>query len=598
MLAVVTLAVVAIPQPDGAAGAVRCPTTGVPVKAYTSIAGPHVRVHYRRASAADARNAQRVRTEVEGRIWPKFATLLGRRPPTDRRTPGCFNGGDGRLDLWLVPSHKRLPARTTAAFLPYSGEPCEPKKPGAIVLRGTAKRTIVAHEVFHAFQAGFRRAASCISYSEWDEATATWAMDYAYPRELGEVHLGNQRMDFPIEGISGREGWMYIYYLSQRHKPKVVRALHEAQERFREVEAVDAAVPDGAAASFQGYAAAAWNQSPLPDTSVGPSFREWKRVSKPAKPVTEIPLALGTKTHARIPLTGGIRTRATAISRMQIPNDVRWVDLVPNKNSFEPDQRVGAFVNAGGTWTYEDLNGRAHVTWCRDVPGQDVREVVLLVTNAIATSDGAKPLRPDGHLDIARSCPPETIQGTFTGVNVTGLVKLTWNGTITYRYQQSDPIINVPWRDGVHYAAVDGSLSWSASAPPGTGCSVSGSGTLDATGFATPRSAVAKIVYDPTDAPDGWKYEISAGTTPTAEMMVTITCPGMPPTTVTENHASQLRIEGLAVYNGYATGQPVANRYTTDLRKFAGAIINAGGLNTRDWVWDLTGSGGVSPPRS
>ena len=63
----------------------------------------------------------------------------------------------------------------------------------------------------------------------------------------------------------------------QRHKPKVVRALHEAQERFREVEAVDAAVPDGAAASFQGYAAAAWNQSPLPDTSVGPSFREWKR---------------------------------------------------------------------------------------------------------------------------------------------------------------------------------------------------------------------------------------------------------------------------------------------------------------------------------
>ena len=150
----------------------------------------------------------------------------------------------------------------------------------------------------------------------------------------------------------------------------------------------------------------------------------------------------------------------------------------------------------------------------------------------------------------------------------------------------------------MHYAAVDGSLSWSASAPPGTGCSVSGSGTLDASGFATPRSAVAKIVYDPTDDPDGWKYEISAGTTPAAEMMVTITCPGPPMTTVPENHPSQLRGEGLAVYNGYATGQPVANLYSTDLRRFAGAIINAGGINTRDWVWDLTGSGGVSPPRS
>ena len=148
----------------------------------------------------------------------------------------------------------------------------------------------------------------------------------------------------------------------------------------------------------------------------------------------------------------------------------------------------------------------------------------------------------------------------------------------------------------MHYAAVDGSLSWSASAPPGTGCSVNGSGTLDASGFATPRSAVAKIVYDPTDDPDGWKYEISAGTTSTASMPVTITCPPMDP--FVENHASQLRGEGLAVYNGYATGQPVANLYSTDLRRLAGAIINAGGFNTRDWDWDLTGSGGVSPPRS
>ncbi len=333
---------------------------------------------------------------------------------------------------------------------------------------------------------------------------------------------------------------------------------------------------------------------PLPGTSVGPSYREWKRVSKPAKPVKDVKLDLGAKAHARIPLTGGIRIRSTAITRMEVPDGVRWVDLVPNEN-LEENQRVGAFVNAGGTWTYEDLNGKARTSWCRDVPGQDVREVILLMTNAVVTSEGGEPLRPNGHVDLARSCPPQTIQGTFSGRNRNGGVELTWNGTITFSYQENDRLLNRPWQDAVHYAGTAGTLTWHATASPGNPCTVTGDGTLDASGFATPDSAVAQIAYDPTDDPDGWKYEITAGTTKTASMPITTTCQdGIPNTS---NDADQLHNEGLAVYNGYSVGQPVANRYTTDLRAFSGAIVNAGGFDTRDWAWQLVGSGGVRPPR-
>ena len=78
-------------------------------------------------------------------------------------------------------------------------------------------------------------------------------------------------------------------------------------------------------------------------------------------------------------------------------------------------------------------------------------------------------------------------------------------------------------------------------------------------------------------------------------MPITTTCEdGIPHTS---NDAGQLNNEGLAVYNGYSDGQPVANRYTTDLRAFTGAIVNAGGFNTRDWAWQLVGSGGVRPAR-
>ena len=176
-LLAVALPVAGLATPLDATATSRCPTTGVAVARYLAVGGPHV-----------------------------LAKLLGRRPPSDAVTRGCANGGDGRLDLWLVPSHPRLRPGVTAAFLPYSGEPCDPKQPGAIVLRGTAKRTTVAHEVFHAFQAGFRKATPCINYTEWDEDTATWAMDYAYPKELGEIHLGNLKMDYALEGIFGYDG--------------------------------------------------------------------------------------------------------------------------------------------------------------------------------------------------------------------------------------------------------------------------------------------------------------------------------------------------------------------------------------------------------
>ncbi len=49
-------------------------------------------------------------------------------------------------------------------------------------------------------------------------------------------------------------------------------------------------------------------------------------------------------------------------------------------------------------------------------------------------------------------------QGTFGGERSSST---TWNGTITYFYQERDPVINRPWNDGsTHYTGIDGSVTW------------------------------------------------------------------------------------------------------------------------------------------
>lgn len=49
-------------------------------------------------------------------------------------------------------------------------------------------------------------------------------------------------------------------------------------------------------------------------------------------------------------------------------------------------------------------------------------------------------------------------QGTFGGERSSST---SWNGTITYFYQERDPVINRPWNDGTtHYTGIDGSVTW------------------------------------------------------------------------------------------------------------------------------------------
>jgi hypothetical protein len=83
----------------------------------------------------------------------------------------------------------------------------------------------------------------------------------------------------------------------------------------------------------------------------------------------------------------------------------------------------------------------------------------------------------------------------------------------------------------------------------------------------------------------------TAGAGETPVMPVTMSCPMMAPVVV--DAAVLLNSGGAAIYNGYSTGNPVANRVTPDLLAFAGDSVNTS-TGTQRWTWSMTGAGQVT----
>ncbi len=151
--------------------------------------------------------AQRgVATQLAGEIdasgmWAsEKRAMLGRYEPCDDARLG-ENGGDGRLDVYLVGPGENAPrqiAPGTGASLPQrmGGDPASgvdivPQQRASqciatfILLNNTLDfphiKSAMAHELFHAFQHSVSVRVLQPEYDWWKEASATWAEDLVYP---------------------------------------------------------------------------------------------------------------------------------------------------------------------------------------------------------------------------------------------------------------------------------------------------------------------------------------------------------------------------------------------------------------------------------
>jgi hypothetical protein len=395
-------------------------------------AGSNVDVWYDPGTEGGEAAAARVAGQIDGKIWPAFSGLLGRTPPPDDGQ-ACFHGPDGKLDVYLTTARKvgpiSVPRGTVAFAHPFSGEPCAAREPDYLVARPGAPRWVIAHELFHAFQAAYGRAQHCIFYHEWEEATATWAGDFVYRRDnIEHNHPGGiERPEINLD-FWGYGTWVFPYYLTKKYNdPKIIRRIEEAGEVYPSDAHVDQAIPGGFRERFPEFALYAWNQAPLPRTDkIKRSFRQWDdipHVPRPGKkPVKVRKLRLGGAKSRTEPWPARLRVLGRDYRHYSVVDDkLRYIRF--DNPSSDPNFGVTAFVRlARKGWRVQTWTARNDVEFCRDYPDEDVRELIVAFSNA----GYGGPLHADPKLKLERRCPGEAF------------LTLGGSGTVTRTFQDCD----------------------------------------------------------------------------------------------------------------------------------------------------------------
>jgi hypothetical protein len=112
-------------------------------------------------------------------------------------------------------------------------------------------------------------------------------------------------------------------------------------------------------------------------------------------------------------------------------------------------------------------------------------------------------------------------KGTFGGEQNSGT---SWNGTITFQYQERDPVINTPWDDGaIHYTGIEGTVTWNYDASVLDGgnrrnCSAetrSGQLTVDA------LNTNLQVQEDPDGTYKARRYDLDVFVSPTPRISYT-----------------------------------------------------------------------------
>lgn len=159
-------------------------------------AGEHIRMWYSPDGSDDevsADLAQKLADEITGTdMWEvEKQIMLDRVPCSDE--PLADNGGDGRLDMYLMPEGSLFPRAAMGGEGEFSAAgltiPQARGKNGcpyvSYILLNTGMdydylRSAMAHELFHAYQFAFVQKIS-EAYFWWSEASATWVENVIYP---------------------------------------------------------------------------------------------------------------------------------------------------------------------------------------------------------------------------------------------------------------------------------------------------------------------------------------------------------------------------------------------------------------------------------
>ena len=364
--------------------------------AWTKIPTTRAVVWYRSADANAETAANNVAAEIEN-IWTKEKGLMGRDPLPDGNV-AVDNGGDGRLDIYVLPSFRdglTNPDITTAA----SGAamlypPFEWPGPAYILIRASAAatpegaRAVLAHEFFHtiAFSYAIQNRAS--TYEWLNEATATWMEDYVYPTQINNseqiyavlylIDAYKVALDDPAD--HGYAEYLFLFYLNHAFSASVNAQIWSNVGGMASWEALRDAVPGGLDAAWPDFALDCWN---TPDVD---HFKQWDNLSNHLLKELAEPSVTPTSPDGSATLPSrSVDDLAMSYAYFHTDLDtIKRVEIQNQKLAQDSSHaKIQAWIKlADGTTRVEDWTKKDRVVFCRDKASQKITDLLILYTNS------------------------------------------------------------------------------------------------------------------------------------------------------------------------------------------------------------------------
>jgi hypothetical protein len=416
--------------------------SGIVDEGWTSVDSAHFRVWYDAANFPGDQTGAQLASSVAEETYSALNALGMRAPLSDVSLfSPCF-GGDGRVDIYLVPEAARFGidsdtlgvastintnAATSAAFINLNRT-----RIGTPLFFGT-----VAHEYTHVVQAAYPNhlRMSDVARSFIKDATADWAIDYVRATDNGEHDSARylmQHIETPLWASSyelKRYGaYLFFQFVARLQDAsgngyggaQVVRAVWEGIAANTGSSGVDvlavlhAALPRGLEHTFNDFAVQLWNRAPVDRFFAVDGLAERGRIDRDAEVVLASPVI-------ETPASGGTEVRISELSmrneRFRFVDDnvttvtffngytygLRPESLPLRNNLFTPPRQIvagttpfvfqptpqergtgrslTALIRIGGQWTREDWTNTPIRYFCRERISERVEELVLIYSN-------------------------------------------------------------------------------------------------------------------------------------------------------------------------------------------------------------------------
>jgi hypothetical protein len=483
------------------------------------------------------------------------------------------NGGDDAIDVYVT----RIGFSAKAQVMPYlPGECARPGwmwvAPDAVATAEDA-RNVIAHELVHLFQLRYARP-NCDDwrYGILDEATATWALDFLYPRDNFEHEYlaggpsyfnpaaGEWRAS-PLEtgagsvrNCNGYCDYLFFQWLSRRFSPSAVRGVLDATATVNAQRAYEVGlggIGGGLENLWPRFALFQWNDwvEDVEDElhsweSVGPAS-----IRRGVVPALAQTIAVRLDGERRREIGDSIVRSLRAIRDGELPamtasyvhlrfddpavSLIRLEHLASVIQGQRPRFRLQALQKIDGTWRQaEDWTGERDVRWCRDRRDERLEELVLVYSNSDAGDEpfqhsGPSVVEPYGGSEPPRltisnvACKPwhGTTRVTFTN-SLGGVTR--HEATVTYQVlldegrELDEVLLDTSWVLHPQSGIASTEMNWTDE----NGCRQTIPRTTALIGGDDSRLFVDAVQGS---VPYGW------GATNVPDVVVTFHCPGSPP---------------------------------------------------------------------